>query len=102
MFGAFEEINVEKQTATLGSGADLDSYLEATDIGGPAMLHSAAKNFKYVVPAPSPAQYSLILQQVKDVGGVPLRVRRLFAQSAFRLTGSYYTLVSRVLGTSIE
>ncbi len=90
-------VNLYPFAQTVGSGADLDTCIESVDVGGPCMLHAAAKNFKYVVPVSSPKQYPVVLKQIEECGGVKRLTRQTLAMSAFRLTGSYYTLVSRTI-----
>ncbi len=63
---------------------------ENIDIGGPAMIRAAAKNFVHVTVLTSPEQYSTILDALNDSNGsLPLSLRRQLAQSAFAKTAAY-------------
>ena len=50
------------------------------DIGGPAMLRAAAKNFVHVLPVCTPDQYGSILAELRERGDIgvadPARARR--------------------------
>ena len=83
--------------ATVGrEGVALDEALENIDIGGPAMLRAAAKNFPDVVVLCDPADYGPTLTSLKD-GGVDLETRRDLAAKAFQHVALYDTLVARYL-----
>ncbi len=64
--------------------------IENIDIGGVALLRSAAKNFKSVVVVSSPSQYSEITQELKlNQGSISEETARQLAKEIFRLTSSY-------------
>ena len=58
------------------------------DIGGPALLRAAAKNFVDVVPVCETARYGEILDRLRN-GGVDLDARRMLAAEAFAHTAAY-------------
>ncbi len=69
---------------------------ENIDIGGPAMIRAAAKNFAYVAVVPSPDEYEVVLEYLEDTNGhIPLVFRRRLAQIAFRETATYDYSISR-------
>lgn len=74
----------------------LEDAIENIDIGGPAMVRSAAKNFKDVVVLVNPADYSLILEEVK-AGAVTLETRSRLCRDAFAHTARYDSLISTYL-----
>ena len=74
----------------------LEDAIENIDIGGPAMVRSAAKNFKDVVVLVNPADYSLILEEVK-AGTVTLETRSRLCRDAFAHTARYDSLISTYL-----
>src|SRR3990172_7137579 len=61
------------ETVASASGGDvrLEDALEQIDIGGPAMLRAAAKNFPHVLPLVDPVDYGPVLEALRS-GGVPL------------------------------
>ncbi|MBN2478135.1 bifunctional phosphoribosylaminoimidazolecarboxamide formyltransferase/IMP cyclohydrolase [Candidatus Micrarchaeota archaeon] len=79
-------------------GVKEDEVIENIDIGGPALLRSAAKNFKNVSVVSNPEKYGIVLEHLKKSGSVPLDVRKKFAYDAFQHTASYDILVSNYLG----
>lgn len=68
----------------------LEEALENIDIGGPAMLRSAAKNFRDVAVVVDPADYSAIADEMDLSGGaLSLRTRLKLARKAFQVTAQY-------------
>jgi phosphoribosylaminoimidazolecarboxamide formyltransferase/IMP cyclohydrolase len=77
-------------------GVDLETALENIDIGGPAMLRAAAKNFPDDVVLCDPGDYGTTLEALKS-GGVGETERRRFAAKAFQHVALYDTLVANYL-----
>jgi phosphoribosylaminoimidazolecarboxamide formyltransferase/IMP cyclohydrolase len=67
----------------------LAQAIENIDIGGPALLRAAAKNHAFVTIASDPAQYGIILEQLRATGATTHDLRRQLAEAAFLLTGVY-------------
>ena len=67
----------------------LDEAVENIDIGGPAMLRSSAKNFKYVTVVTDPADYSKVLEEIRQDGTTTLETRFKLAKKVFKLTWQY-------------
>ena len=64
--------------------------LENIDIGGPAMIRAAAKNYFFTGVVTSPSQYEAVAAELSERdGGLALATRRTLAQEAFRRTGAY-------------
>jgi len=74
----------------------VDEAIENIDIGGPAMLRSAAKNHEYVTVVVEPQDYLLVVEELKK-GGVHSDMRRKLAAKAFRHTAAYDALVAGYL-----
>ncbi len=71
-------------------GVTPSEAIEQIDIGGPAMVRSAAKNHAYVTIVTSPGQYgSLIAELEAHDGATTPAFRRTLAAAAFRLTAQY-------------
>ena len=79
-------------------GVDLTEALENIDIGGPAMLRAASKNFPDVVVLCDPADYTPTLDLLKNGGAGP-EARRSLAAKAFQHVALYDTMVARYLRT---
>src|SRR4030095_8931136 len=76
----------------------LPDAIENIDIGGPAMLRSAAKNYEHVTVVTDPADYEAILAELAAAHGVigtELRLR--LAQKAFSYTAAYDGAISNYL-----
>jgi phosphoribosylaminoimidazolecarboxamide formyltransferase / IMP cyclohydrolase len=72
-------INLYPFEETVAGGAPEKEAIEQIDIGGPAMLRAAAKNFGSVTVVPSPEFYEEVLVALESEGQVPevaLRTRR--------------------------
>lgn len=70
--------------------ADMGEIFEQIDIGGTAMIRSAAKNFRYVTVAVNPALYPLITHEIRaNDGEVSFPTRYRLAQEAFQACAAY-------------
>ena len=82
-------------------GVTLEEAVEQIDIGGPAMIRSAAKNHESVTVSVSPDDYSKILQELgQNRGSVSNKLRRRLALQAFQRTAIYDAIVSAFLQQS--
>src|SRR5438552_13016876 len=71
-------------------GVTLEEAIEQIDIGGPAMIRSAAKNFRDVAVVVSRDSYKEILEEMRrNDGAVSHITPRFLAIRAFQLTGRY-------------
>ena len=80
----------------------LAEAIENIDIGGPAMVRAAAKNFKFVTIITNPARYDDIAKQVKANGCVDDKTRMALAQEAFAHTAAYDTMIKDYLAKQLE
>ncbi|HEY4839146.1 MAG TPA: bifunctional phosphoribosylaminoimidazolecarboxamide formyltransferase/IMP cyclohydrolase [Candidatus Acidoferrales bacterium] len=74
-----------------------EELIENIDIGGPAMLRSAAKNFRDVVVICDPADYSRVAEILKALGDVDLATRSDLARKVFAATSHYDGLIAMEL-----
>jgi len=75
--------------------ATFSEALEQIDIGGPAMIRSAAKNHEGVAVLVDPGQYGPALEELQTSGGrLSADTRRRLALAAFRRTAEYDAAVS--------
>ena len=74
---------------TVTSGAGFDDVIEKIDIGGPAMVRAAAKNFASVGVVVDPGRYDSLLDELRREGGLTLETRRELAAAAFAHTAAY-------------
>ncbi len=76
---------------------DLPMAIENIDIGGPAMVRSAAKNHKDVTIVVNASDYDLVLEQCKQ-GGISAQTRFGLATRAFEHTAQYDGAIANYLG----
>ena len=75
--------------------------IENIDIGGPAMLRSAAKNHRDVVALVAPDDYGAVVAALA-AGGTDLGLRRRLAVKAFAHTAAYDAAIAAYLGDTGE
>ncbi len=63
--------------------------VELIDVGGPAMLRAAAKNWAHVAPVCRPEQYAEVLAELREHREVSEPTRRRLAADAFATTAAY-------------
>ena len=85
-------------------GVARDEAVEQIDIGGPAMVRSAAKNHEWVAVVTDPADYPRVLEEVERSGGATTRALRAdLAAAAFAHVSAYDAAIAAYLrGTSNE
>jgi phosphoribosylaminoimidazolecarboxamide formyltransferase/IMP cyclohydrolase len=81
---------------TVMRGAGRDEVIENIDIGGPAMIRSAAKNHAYVTIVTDPADYAVLLEELAGHdGATTLEFRKRMAAKAFSATAAYDSMISQ-------
>lgn len=88
-------VNLYPFEETVAKGADFDTCIENIDIGGPAMIRSAAKNHAFVSVVTDVEDYDALLAELDaNDGQTTLALRQRLAQTAFARTAAYDTAVS--------
>jgi phosphoribosylaminoimidazolecarboxamide formyltransferase/IMP cyclohydrolase len=83
-------INLYPFEQTVAGGAGFDDCIENIDIGGPAMIRSAAKNHRFVTVVTDAADYDAVIAEMAEHGGqIGGALRRKLAAAAFARTGTY-------------
>jgi phosphoribosylaminoimidazolecarboxamide formyltransferase/IMP cyclohydrolase len=83
-------------------GCTLAEAIENIDIGGPAMVRSAAKNYEHVAVVTDPADYAPVLKEMAAAAGaIGADTRFRLAQKAFSHTAHYDGAISNYL-TSLD
>lgn len=77
--------------------ATLTEAVENIDIGGPAMIRAAAKNFRYVTVVVNPQRYDQVLQNLEQTGSVDHELRMALAREAYAHTSEYDACIARYL-----
>jgi phosphoribosylaminoimidazolecarboxamide formyltransferase / IMP cyclohydrolase len=75
----------------------VEDAIENIDIGGPTMLRAAAKNHEYVTVVVDPADYNIVLEELKQSGKTARETRRRLAAKVFRHTAAYDSLISQYI-----
>ncbi|MEQ8769573.1 MAG: bifunctional phosphoribosylaminoimidazolecarboxamide formyltransferase/IMP cyclohydrolase [Phycisphaerales bacterium] len=93
-------VNLYPFEATVArAGVTEPEAVEQIDIGGPAMVRSAAKNHDAVAIVTEPAQYARVIEDLRENDGRTSRpVRRALAVEAFARTAAYDAAIAGWLG----
>ena len=87
-------VNLYPFEQTAAKGGAFDECVENIDIGGPAMIRSAAKNHGFVAVATAPGDMAEILEVLKADGATSLDLRKRLAARAYARTASYDAAIS--------
>jgi phosphoribosylaminoimidazolecarboxamide formyltransferase/IMP cyclohydrolase len=72
----------------------VEEAIENIDIGGPSMLRSSAKNYRFVCVVPNPRYYDEVTGELKERGGISLETRQRLASAVFEETAYYDSLIT--------
>jgi len=96
-------VNLYPFAATVAKGADYDTCIENIDIGGPAMVRSAAKNHAFVAIVTDPADYAAVRDELKsNNGATTFDLRKKLAARAYGHTAAYDSTISQWFATQME
>jgi phosphoribosylaminoimidazolecarboxamide formyltransferase/IMP cyclohydrolase len=83
-------VNLYPFEEAVRDGADFDTCIETIDIGGPALIRAAAKNYESVTVVVEPSDYARVLDEMKAHNGATTpELRKALAAKAFARTGAY-------------
>ena len=96
-------INLYPFEATIAKdGCTLADAIENIDIGGPAMVRSASKNYNDVAIVVNPEDYELVLKEMdENNGAVTLETRQRLSRDAFAMTARYDSMIAGYLSSQI-
>ncbi|MDZ4104371.1 MAG: bifunctional phosphoribosylaminoimidazolecarboxamide formyltransferase/IMP cyclohydrolase, partial [Hydrogenophaga sp.] len=93
-------VNLYPFEATVAKpGCTLDDAIENIDIGGPAMVRSAAKNWKDVAVLTDASQYAGVIDELKASGKVSDATRFALSVAAFNRISNYDGAISDYLSS---
>ncbi|WP_299501033.1 bifunctional phosphoribosylaminoimidazolecarboxamide formyltransferase/IMP cyclohydrolase [uncultured Roseobacter sp.] len=96
-------VNLYPFEATLAKGAPYAEMIENIDIGGPAMIRSAAKNHGFVTVVVDVEDYGAVLDElVAQDGQTTYALRQRLAQTAYARTAAYDTAVSTWMAGEVD
>ena len=88
---------------SMDPNSTFDDIIENIDIGGPAMLRSAAKNFARVAVATDPAQYAGLVEELNaNEGTLSAKTRFALSVAAFNNVAFYDACISNYLSSLDE
>jgi phosphoribosylaminoimidazolecarboxamide formyltransferase/IMP cyclohydrolase len=87
-------VNLYPFEQTVAAGGDYETCVENIDIGGPAMIRSAAKNHGYVAICTDPTDMAEVLAELADGGATSLALRKTLAARAYGRTAAYDAAIS--------
>ncbi len=87
------------QATVADPDARLEDAIENIDIGGPAMLRSAAKNHAGVAVVVDPGDYGKVLEELRATGEVAAATRFALATKAFAHTAAYDGAIASYLSS---
>ena len=96
-------VNLYPFEETVAKGAEYAEVIENIDIGGPAMIRSAAKNHGFVNIVVDVEDYDVVLGEMAANGGqTSYALRQRLAQTAYARTAAYDTAVSTWMAAQVE
>ena len=90
-------VNLYPFKETISSGCTFEEAIEKIDIGGPTMIRAAAKNFKDVVVISDPNDYSRLIDEWNNQGGITYEFRKELSQKVFQLMTEYNASIANYL-----
>ena len=95
-------VNLYPFERTVAAGADFDTCIENIDIGGPAMIRSAAKNHGYVAVCTQISDLEEVLADMAADGTTSLALRKRLAARAYARTAEYDSAISSWFAAELE
>jgi phosphoribosylaminoimidazolecarboxamide formyltransferase / IMP cyclohydrolase len=93
-------VNLYPFEATVAqAGCTLEDAIENIDIGGPAMVRSAAKNWQDVAVLTDAAQYAGVLHELQNAKEVSLATKFSLSVAAFNRIAQYDAAISNYLAS---
>jgi phosphoribosylaminoimidazolecarboxamide formyltransferase/IMP cyclohydrolase len=92
-------VNLYPFRETVAAGASFEETIEKIDVGGPAMVRAAAKNFESVTVVVDPGRYDTILDELRLEGGITRATRYALAGEAYAHTAAYDAAVAEWFAT---
>ena len=96
-------VNLYPFEETVAKDASFDDCIENIDIGGPAMIRAASKNFSGVTVLTDARHYQAVLNEMDaNDGGTSIEFRKSLAHEAFAKTAAYDGAISNYLGAVLD
>jgi phosphoribosylaminoimidazolecarboxamide formyltransferase/IMP cyclohydrolase len=85
-----------------GENVTVEEAIENIDIGGPSMLRSSAKNYRFVCVVPDPCYYGQILEELERRKSISLKTREKLAAAVFEKTALYDSVITAYFSSAIH
>ena len=96
-------VNLYPFEESAAGGASFEACIENIDIGGPALIRSAAKNHAHVTVVVDPGDYRAVMDDMDaNRGAVSEDLRRRLAAKAYARTGAYDAAISAWFAEELE
>ncbi len=96
-------VNLYPFVETVAKGGNYDACIENIDIGGPAMIRSAAKNHEFVTIITDPQDYKLVLKDMENhEGSTTYATRQKLAANAYAMTATYDSNIASWFSTQLK
>jgi phosphoribosylaminoimidazolecarboxamide formyltransferase/IMP cyclohydrolase len=96
-------VNLYPFQETIGKAdVSLEDAIENIDIGGVALIRASAKNYERVAIVTDPADYAVVLDEIKAHQQVSRKLRQHLAVKAFQHTARYDTAIATYLANTLE
>jgi phosphoribosylaminoimidazolecarboxamide formyltransferase/IMP cyclohydrolase len=94
-------VNLYPFEATIAKpGCTREEAIEQIDIGGPSMLRSAAKNHQSVTVVVDPADYAVVISELKAHRETTIETRRRLATKVYATTARYDSAIAAYLANA--
>lgn len=90
-------VNLYPFKETIASDCTFEEAIEKIDIGGPTMIRSAAKNFQDVAVITNPEDYSVLMSEWSEQGGISYEFRKQLSKKVFALMADYNSAIAGYL-----
>ncbi len=97
----FEEKIIES-SGRQPSAVSHQELIENIDIGGPALIRAAAKNYQDVTVVTNPSQYESVLSEISKKGAVSPQLNQFLAAEAFNYVAHYDAIIDFYFQRSLE
>lgn len=99
----FVQTKIKLENANLSTEEREEKIIENIDIGGPAMLRSAAKNFLHTVVVCDPADYIPIILEIEKLNGyISSHTSKKLAAKVFSLTSAYDATIAQYFNEELK
>ncbi|MBC8531976.1 bifunctional phosphoribosylaminoimidazolecarboxamide formyltransferase/IMP cyclohydrolase [Gehongia tenuis] len=85
------------EATIMKEGVSFAEAIENIDIGGPTMIRAAAKNHQDVAVVVDPADYEVVLQEIKQTGDVSAKTKLDLCYKVFETTAAYDAMIADYL-----